>query len=79
MLDLLGTNEQGTVVRRSIFSGQKGVAGSSACGCLYVMPVKRSSLLGQTVDVGRMHIVRTEGIQFRPQVINANQEDVWLV
>ena len=76
MLDLLGTNEQGTVVGRSIFPGQKSVTGGAAGGRLYVMSVKRSSILRQPVNVGRLYVACAEALQFRAQVINANQQHV---
>ena len=76
MLDLLGTNEQGTVVGRSIFPGQKSVAGSATSGRLDVMTMEGAALSGQFIDVRGLYVVCAEALQFRPQVIYANQEYV---
>ena len=78
MLDFLRTNEQGAVVRRSVFPGQKSVSGSSAGGCLNVMTMEGATLSGQFVNVRGFYVVCPEGIQFRAQVIHANQEHVGL-
>ena len=78
MLDFLRTNEQGAVVRRSVFPGQKSVSGSSAGGRLNVMTMEGATLSGQFVNVRGFYVVCPEGIQFRAQVIHANQEHVGL-
>jgi hypothetical protein len=79
LLDLLRTNEQGTVVGRAVFASQKSVAGSAAGGRLDVMTMEGAALSGQFIDVRGLYVACAEALQFRTQVINANQEHVGLV
>ena len=78
MLDGLRATEQGAIAGGSVFSGQKSVSGSSASGCLHVMTMEGTTPGDKLVDIRRLDVARPKGIQFRAQVIHANQEHVGL-
>ena len=51
MLDVVGSRKESTVTGRTIGTGEQGVAGCPAGGCLHVMPMEGPAQRGQFVDV----------------------------
>jgi hypothetical protein len=40
------------------------------------MPPKNATAFGKNVDVWRMNVVNAVAIEFRPQIINADQQNI---
>jgi galactokinase/mevalonate kinase-like predicted kinase len=43
------------------------------------MPLERTALGGKFVNVGRMDVIYSKTLQLRPQIIDANQENISLL
>ncbi len=76
MLDILGAGEEGSIASRSVGAGEEGVSGGPASGSLHVVAGEGATAGGEGIDVGRMDVVDAEALEFRAEVINADEEDV---
>jgi hypothetical protein len=79
MLEVVGPDEEGPVVRRTIGAGKQSVAGSSAGGGLHEMTMEGATQRGQLVDIGRLNIVDPEALQLGAQVVDAEEQDVGML
>ncbi len=68
--------KEGVVASASILTGEERKSGSPTGGGLNVVVPKDPSFCGETVNVGRMNVVDPIALEFRSQIVDANEEDI---
>jgi hypothetical protein len=78
LLHSLTPSEQRSVAIRAVHARQQGVPRRATRRSLHVVPLERSPACRQRVDVWRVNVVLPKTPQLGPQVIDAQQQYVWL-
>ena len=73
-LDGLAPLKKRAVAGRPIRAREQRKPRRPTSGRLHIMPLKRTSLGGQLVDVRRVNVIHAETLQLRPRIIDANQQ-----
>lgn len=76
--NFIGAGEEGSVTRRAISSGEKGVARGTARGGLDIVPGEGAAAGGEGIDMRRVNVVGSEATEFGAEVIDADKKNVLL-